>query len=195
MLKMAPSSWYAPDRHAGCHLQGSFSCAFAGTHPCTGGNKDDVVWLEWQIRSLCCQNLLQQEWDLLRPRRGFADQLGRIQSRVGAGALSQGKGLQHTNSSVIFHDKTAGLADVADDVNESCLAYNDGVPGLDADVIFHRLRRTKRYPNRLLRIIAVRDQHVLARFRRRASGGGDGVVKSFGTQQRINAGLLYLAQH
>src|SRR5436309_8212533 len=190
MLKMARPSWYAPDRHAGCHLQGSLSRAFAGTQPCADGNKDDVVRLELQIRSFCGQNLLQREWDLLRPRRGFSDQLGPIQSRVGTGALSQRKGLQHRNSSVVFHDKTAGLADVADDVNESGLAHNNGVSGLDADVIFDRLRRTKRYPNRALRFIAMRDQDVLARFRRRASGGGDDVVKSFGTQQRINAGLL-----
>src|SRR5213594_2868533 len=174
MLKMAPLSRYAPDRYAGGHLQGSLSNAFASTYRCADGNKDDVVRLELQIRSLCGQNLLQREWDLLGARCAFADQLSRIQSGVGAGALSQGKGLQHSNSFVVFHDKTTGLADVADDVNESCLTHNNCVPGLDADVIFDRLRRTRRerHPNRVLRIVAMRDQNVLARFRRRASGGG-----------------------
>src|SRR5881628_3689228 len=114
MLKMAPLSRYAPDRYAGGHLQGSLSNAFASTYRCADGNKDDVVRLELQIRSLCGQNLLQREWDLLRARWGFADHLGRIQSRARTGALSEGQRLQHSNRSVIFHDKTAGLADVAD---------------------------------------------------------------------------------
>src|SRR5467141_290989 len=103
---MTPASWYAPDRHAGCHLQDRLSSAFASTFPGAAGNEDDVVWLELQIRSLCGQNLLKGEWDIFRALWGLADEPGRIQSRVRVGALSEGDGLQHGNT-VIFHDETA----------------------------------------------------------------------------------------
>src|SRR5260370_34473085 len=109
---------------------------------------------------------------------------------------SEGDGLQHSNIIAVFHDKTAGLVDITDDVNDTRFAHQNCVTGLNSDVILHRLRCTgqKRYPNRMLRIIAACDQHLPARFARTATASGYGVVQLPRAQQWINAGPLHLAQ-
>src|SRR6266436_3667834 len=192
--RVTHTSRYAPDRHAGCHTQDRLSSAFGSALPRAAWNEDDIVWLELQIRSLCGQNFLKREGDFFRALWGFANEPGRVQSRVRVGALSEGNSLQHGNIIAIFHDKTAGLADLADDVNDARLVHDNCVAGIDSVVILHRLRRTsqKQDPNRVLRIIAPRNQHIAAGFRSSTAGDGYGVVEISRAQQRINAGFLYL---
>src|SRR4030081_2209636 len=107
------NSRYAPDRYAGGHLQDRLSAAFGSALPCAARNKDDIVCLELHIWSLCGQNLLKGEGNILWASRSLADEPGSVQSGVGIGALSEGDGLQYRNIVAIFHNKTAGLVDVA----------------------------------------------------------------------------------
>src|SRR6266403_647065 len=143
------NSRYAPDRYASRHLQDGLSSLFCRTFAGAVRNKDNIVCLQLWIRSLCSHNFSEGKRNILRTLRSLADEPGRIQFRVRVGPLSEGDDLQHGNIVAIFHNETAGLVDVADNVNDTRFAYENGVSRLDADIILHRLRSTshKRHAN------------------------------------------------
>src|SRR6266403_1518647 len=141
------NSWYAPDRYASRHLQDRFSSLFSRTFSGAVRNKDNIVCLQLRIGSLCGHNFCKGKRNILGTLRSLADEPGRIQFRVRVSPLSEGDSLQHGNFVAIFHDKSAGLVDVADDIYDTRLAHDNCVARLNRHVILHRLRRTsqKRY--------------------------------------------------
>ena len=83
--------------------------------------------------------------------------------------MGEGDGLQHGNAIAVLHNKTAGLANVADNVNDTRLADENRVTRFDGDVIGHGFWSSAQQwnPNRVVRIVAARNQRV-----RPCLGGG-----------------------
>src|SRR5260370_31782234 len=100
-------------------------------------HKHDVVCLMLYIRSLCGHNFLERKRNILRTLGSLADDPCRIQCGVGVGALSEGDGLQHSNIIAVFHDKTAWLLDITDDVKDTRFAHQNCLTRLKEAAIIH----------------------------------------------------------
>src|SRR4029077_17379441 len=80
---------YAPNRHASRHLQDRFSSSLGGTLSRASRNKDNIIRLQFQIRSLGGEDLFEREWNFFRTFRRLADNFSSIQRRVRISALSK----------------------------------------------------------------------------------------------------------